>query len=121
MTRRLSSSLSALVIGGLIAGCGSSSTSSHSVSPATGASGVTPAASVRQAVGLCRGIISLAPYLSASDKAKFEGVCTKGASGSTEQARDAFREVCIEVIERTGFPRVQKEQLLAGCKARAGH
>jgi hypothetical protein len=120
MTRLLSPCLSALAIGALIAGCGGSPTSSHSVSPATGASGVT-AGSVQRALAFCRGILGLAPYLPASDKAKLEGVCTKGASEGSEQARDAFRKVCEEVIESSGLPRPQREHAVAGCKAQAGH
>jgi hypothetical protein len=125
MMRPLSTCLSALAIGALIAGCGGSSTSSQTVSatPPTGASGAaanTGGLDKQQAVAICRQAIRLAPYLSATDKATLEGVCDKGASGDTEQARNAFREVCAEVIRTSPVSAKAKEEGLIGCNAKGG-
>jgi hypothetical protein len=127
----------------LIAGCGSSSsstTSSQSSSPAatstttsstppstgtTGTSGTpstipNPASSagLADAVAECRSVIKEAPTLSASTKAKVEGICNKAADGDLAGARAAAKEVCEEVINASPIPAgAVKEHALAACKA----
>jgi len=70
------------------------------------------------AVTECKSIIQRAPTLSASTKAKVEGICNKAASGDLVGARAAAKEVCVEVIKALAGPTgPAKEQALASCKA----
>jgi hypothetical protein len=115
MSRHASLFLIVLVIGGLIAGCGGSSSSTQTFSVAH-----APEA-VQKAFLLCQHVILLAPYLSASDKATLEGACNKGAIGGTERARNAFREVCEEVIKTTPMSATEKERARTACRASLGN
>jgi hypothetical protein len=111
MSRQASLFLIVLVIGALIASCGGSSSSTQTFSVAG-----APEA-VQKAFLLCKRVIRLAPYLSASDKATLQGACNKGANGGTEQARNAFRQVCEEVIKTTPMSATEKERARAACSA----
>jgi hypothetical protein len=149
MIRQGSTWLVVAFAGVLIAGCGSSnSTSSSSSTPAqvisvtqpattTASTGTTPtsptststntpsvptsipttAAGVAQAVAVCKSIIQREPTLSASLKAKVEGICNKAANGNLAGARAAGKEVCAEVINASPIPAAAKAQALAACKA----
>jgi hypothetical protein len=129
----------ALVGGVFVAGCGSSSSSSSSSAssstsapssettattsstPATTStsSTSTPSGAVSAAVAECKSAVKLAPTLSSSVKAKIEGVCAKAAT-DPQAARQAAKEVCVEVINASPIPAgVAKEHALAGCKS--GH
>jgi hypothetical protein len=145
MSRKLCTWLAVALAGGALgAGCGSSSsstTSSQSSStpaastPATAATTTTQASSpgatgttstpsgasalaVQQIVGECQAVIHQAPTLSASVKARVEGVCNKAASGDLAGARAAAKEVCVEVINASPVPAVAKQAALAACRAK---
>jgi len=72
---------------------------------------------VAQYVALCKSIVARAPTLSASVKTKVEGICAKAASGDTEGARKAAKEVCVEVVNASPVTGSTKEKALAACKA----
>jgi len=139
MIRPISSWLLVALAGGaLLAGCGSSSGNSTSSSQASSAAaptvpaaagtsstsaagtpgGAASVAGVQQAVTACKSVIRAAPTLSASTKAKVEGVCNKAASGDEAGARRAAKEVCVEVINASPVPAVAKQQALASCNAK---
>ncbi len=128
-----------LACGALIAGCGSSSstTSSQNSSSATTS---TPAATtgtastptatqsapstkspanVAAAVLACKQEIAAQSTLPAGAKAKLEAVCGEAAKGNTAAVKQAAREVCEEVINKSAVPAgAAKEQALASCKAK---
>ncbi len=130
-----------LLCGALVAGCGSSSSTTSSSttastpattsttapstpapaattssSPTTTPSSAVSAAGAAQYEAICKSIIARAPTLSASVKAKVEGICSKAATGDLAGARAAAKEVCVEVINASPVPAVDKEKALAGCK-----
>jgi hypothetical protein len=118
-----------LASGVLVAGCGSSSSSSSGSSSQSGSTSSTPAASttsststpsgagVAQAVAACKSAVQKAPTLSASAKAKIEGICDKVATDPSA-ARTAAKEVCVEVVNSSPIPSGPlKEKALAGCKS----
>jgi hypothetical protein len=135
--RSLSICLIALFGGVCVAGCGSSSnstsgsqtvptaspaspsaagtTSTSANGPSAGASGAS-SVDVQRAVATCEKLIQLAPTLPPSVKARVEGICHKAASGGLEGARNAGKEVCVEVIKASGIPGAAKEQTLAACR-----
>jgi hypothetical protein len=47
-----------------------------------------------------------------------DGICAKAAT-DPEAARQAAKEVCVEVINASPIPAIAKEHALAGCKS--GH
>lgn len=146
MIRQLSKWLVVALAGGvLIAGCGSSSNSTSSSqssstpapsSAAGGTTSSTPATTgttstssptttsgvptspvgLAQAVAVCKSVIQREPTLSASLKAKVEGICNKAASGNLAGARAAAKEVCVEVINASPVPAAAKAQALAACQ-----
>jgi hypothetical protein len=118
-----------LASGVLVAGCGSSSSSSSSSSNQSGSTSSTPAtgttsststpsgAGVAQAVAQCKALVHQAPTLSASVKAKIEGICDKVGTDPAA-ARTAAKEVCVEVVNSSPIPSgALKEKALAGCKS----
>jgi hypothetical protein len=140
--RRPSLLVAVSLCGALIAGCGSSgsSTTSGSTSTSTPAAASTPAStastsattptsstsstgspssnlSVAQYAAICKSIIEREPGLSASVKSKVESICNKAASGDLAGARAAAKEVCVEVINASPIPAVAKQKALEGCKA----
>jgi hypothetical protein len=72
---------------------------------------------VAEAVAACKSVIQRDPTLSASLKAKVEGICNKAASGNLAGARAAAKEVCAEVINASPIPAAAKEEALAACKS----
>jgi hypothetical protein len=137
MIRRSSAWLAVSLIGGvLLAGCGSSSTTTSATTSAPTSAATTPTsaattpsststptspsiptgAGVAQAVAICKSVIQREPQLSAAAKAKVEGICNKAASGDLAGARAAAKEVCVEVINASPIPAASKEQALAACK-----
>jgi len=133
--------VAALLCGALVAGCGSSSSTTSSstaattpavtstsapstqataattsTSPTTTPGSAASAAGVAQYEAICKSIVARAPTLSASVKAKVEGICSKAATGDLAGARAAAKEVCVEVINASPVPAAEKEKALAGCK-----
>jgi hypothetical protein len=136
-----------LLCGGLLAGCGSSgSTTSNTTStpaaattaatstqastestqasstPATSTpTGAIPApgsaAAVAEYAAICKTLIQHTPTLSSSVKEKVEGICAKAAHGDLAGARQAAKEVCVEVVNASPVPAAAKEKALAECKS----
>lgn len=123
-----------LLCGALVAGCGSSSSTtssststpgststsapaSTSTSSTTTPNGAASAAGVAQYVAACKSIIQREPTLAANVKAKVEAICNKAAGGDLEGARKAAKEVCVEVINSSPIPSAAKAQAIAACKA----
>jgi hypothetical protein len=103
--------------GALVAGCGSSSTSTQTVSAST-----NPAApklpTGRQAVELCQHGIRVQPSISASAKTKLEKTCQKTASGSQAALQEVVKAVCVELVNASHLPSgAAKERALTVCKA----
>jgi len=120
-----------LASGVLVAGCGSSSSTSSSSTTSSSTSS-TPAATktastsstnspsgpgVAQAVAACKSGVQKASTLSASVKAKIEGICDKVGTDPAA-ARAAAKEVCVEIVNASPIPSgAIKERALAGCKS----
>ncbi len=115
-----------LLCGVLVAGCGSSSSSTTSGSTSTSAPATTSksatttpnvaTAGIAQYVAACKQVIKHEPTLSADVKSKVEGICNKAADGDLEGARKAAKEVCIEVVNASPIPAAAKAQAVAACK-----
>jgi len=146
--RRLAWLTPALVAVALTAGCGGSSSSDStrttgstasapaggtstpgaaSTSTGAGASSKKPAGTAaakriaaKLLVNACKRRIEGAPSLRTRDKVKLESLCQKSAGG-VAAARQADREVCAEIIERSGSPGsaspAARKQALAACKS----
>jgi hypothetical protein len=139
--RRTSPLVVALLCGVLVAGCGSSSSSTTNGSTATSAPATSStatssspaakttsssptaaptgasAAGVQQYVEVCKSIVQREPALSASVKSKVEGICNKAANGDLAGARAAAKEVCVEVLNASPIPAAAKQKALAACKS----
>jgi hypothetical protein len=111
------------VSGALIAGCGSSSSSS-SATPASStpaAPSSTPAAptstpaipNLAAAVAACKAGANRSP-LSADLKAKLLTICDQAASGNQAGVRKAAAQVCVEIVKAT-VPAAAQTQALATC------
>lgn len=105
--------------GALVAGCGSSSTSTTTQ---TGSAATNPAApklpTGRQAVELCQHSIRQQPSISASAKTKLEKTCQKTASGSQAALQEVAKAVCVELANASHLPSgAAKERALAVCNA----
>lgn len=132
--QRFALSAAALACMALLAGCGSSNSSSSSTgststpaqtsSPAstssqtsTGSAPAAGSAEVKAAVAECRNIIQGESKLPAGAKEKLEGACAAAAKGDTAAVKKAAREVCEEVIDKSGVPEgAAKEAALKACK-----
>jgi hypothetical protein len=139
MSRKLCTwTVLAIFGGGLIAGCGSSSSttsSSQSTSspaaagsaptstPTSPSGATTPGAGVAvpnvgAAVAACKRTIHSQSTLTAGAKSKLEAVCGKAAKGDTAAVHKAAQEVCEEVIRTSAVPAGSaREHALAACKA----
>jgi hypothetical protein len=142
MIRQLSRSLGvALVVGALVAGCGSSGNSTSS-SPTTapssaagGTSSSTPTATTsgsaaaaapvtggsvaQEAAKVCQHGIPAAASLPASVKAKLESICNLAAGGHLAAAREAARKACVQALSSPAVPAgPDKEKALAACRAK---
>jgi NAD(P)H-hydrate repair Nnr-like enzyme with NAD(P)H-hydrate dehydratase domain len=131
MIRRPVTWLAVLLLGGaLLAGCGSSSTTTSqststpaattagSSSGTTATPGGAAAIATPQAVEACKHAIQAQQSLPASSKSKLEAVCARAATGDTAAVKQAAREVCEEVVNRSPVPAFAKEQAIAACKSR---
>jgi len=138
--RRLHLSLLALAAAALLAGCGSSSSSTTgtkattspatgtapttSSGPATGATATTGAApapsspELKKAAAECHRLLQADKTLPASAKAKLEDACNKVGEGKTTAVKQAAREVCEEFVAKSGLPESSpaRKQALAACK-----
>jgi hypothetical protein len=92
------------------------STSASTPTPTTSTAAPNPAV-VAQYADVCKAIIKSVPSLSATVKAKVEGICNKAAKGDEASARAAAKEVCVEVISASPIPAAAKQKSLAECKA----
>ena len=110
----------------LLAGCGSSSSSTtastaatQSASTATTSSSPLTGASAAETIAVCKQEIAGQKSLPASAKAKLEAVCQKAANGETAAVKKAAQEVCEEVIKSSPVPSsAAREQALAACRAK---
>jgi hypothetical protein len=132
MVSRLSTwTVLALAGGVLVAGCGSS-TSTTTTSQSTTTAAATTASSatsvpavannpaVQEAVAACKHGVQSASGLSSNTKAKIEGICNKAASGDENAAKEAARELCIEIVNASPVPSGSiKEQAIAACKTKS--
>jgi len=99
----------ALVGGALLAGCGSSkSTTSTSTAAVTSLVG-------QRAVATCEHSVKAQGTLSAGTAAKLDRICEKAASGSPATLKQVAYETCVEVVNTSQLP-VPKEQALALCR-----
>lgn len=121
--RRCPLPIAALASAALLAGCGSSGSSSSSQTGSTASSHTSstaiPAGSpqIKEAVAQCKQIIQSQSKLPASAKTKLEGACGEAARGNTAAVKVAAREVCEEVIGKSGVPNGSaKEAALRACR-----
>jgi hypothetical protein len=124
VAQRLSIGLIIVIVGGaLVAGCGSSASNSKSSSQssssggATGA-GATQSPTVLRAIAACKQDARRQPALSASAKARLEGICAKAVNGGPKAVREAIRDVCVATVEASPAPAGEtKQHALAACRA----
>jgi len=131
MIQKLSIWLSVALAGGvLVAGCGSSSTSTTVSQSSSGAtptgSGATPTGSgttatgptaSAQSVAHCKQAVQAQSNLSASVKAKFEAACEAAASGDQTARRKAAQEACVELVNASHLTGAARERALSVCSA----
>jgi hypothetical protein len=119
-------------IGGLAAGCGSSSTpnsSPGSTSAGTTAGTGTSAAgsgggassnpAVQAAVAACKNKINSSSQVPASLKSKLTKLCDQAANGNLGSAKKVAQQVCDEVVKAelpSSTPTSIRNQALAACK-----
>lgn len=116
----------------LLAGCGSSSSSSStgastgtaSTAPSTTSGSVetTPAPpSSSSQVDTCLEGVKRLPSLKADTRARLESICRKGGNGNSEEARKAAVEACEELVKASPLPAGSaKDKALATCKHAGG-
>ncbi len=127
-------SLAAISCVALLAGCGSSGSSSGSslssssrtagapasapstASGPSAASGRGSSAQIQAAVEECKTIIASESKLNQVAKEKLEGACAKAAKGDTAAVKQVAREVCEEVINASPLPAASKQAALPNCK-----
>jgi hypothetical protein len=126
--RRYPLPLAVLACAALLAGCGSSNSSKSSStggstpagqtgSTSSGAPGLTTPSQIKAATEECKRIIQSQAKLPASAKEKLEGACAKAAKGDTAAVKQAAREVCEEVINKSQVPAGSaKQAALAACR-----
>jgi hypothetical protein len=109
--------LLALTGGALLAGCGSSSsTSSSQTTPAVASPGTR--LNAQQAVARCTQAIQAQPTISASAKARLKTICGKAATGDPTVMHHVAQAVCIELVNALHVPAgVARARALAVCKA----
>jgi len=101
----------ALAAGALVAGCGSSS------STTAGSQTAIPPANAQQAVASCEQAVRSQHTISASAKAKLEAICKKAASGGQAGLQNVARAVCIELLAASHVPAgAAREKAVAACK-----
>jgi len=72
---------------------------------------------VKDAVAECKRIIQSQTKLPSTAKTKLEGACGAAAKGDTNAVKVAAREVCEEVIGKSGVPNgAAKEEALKACR-----
>ncbi len=113
----------ALACAALLAGCGSSGTTTTTSSvptqstPASSSGTGASSAQIQAAVSECKRIIHSQAKLSETEKTKLEGACAKAANGDTAAVKQVAREVCEEVVNTSPVPGgTAKEAALAACK-----
>jgi len=78
---------------------------------------VAGSSEVKEAVAECKKIIQGESKLPSGAKAKLEGACAEAAKGDTAAVKKAAREVCEEVISKSGVPNgAAKEAALKACR-----
>jgi len=98
----------ALVGGALLAGCGSSkSTTITSTAAVTSVVG-------QRAVATCEHSVKAQGKISAGTTAKLDRICEKAATGTPAALKQVAHETCVELANTSQLP-VPKEQALALC------
>lgn len=123
-TRLSAAPLAALLAGALLAGCGSSSstTSSQSTAATAPTSSTSPTKTVAgastpaQAAAACEQALRAVPAISGDVRVKVEGFCSKLASGDVQGASADAAEVCSDIVSSSPLPALQKEQAEAACR-----
>ena len=118
-----------LAAGVLLAGCGSSSSSSTSGSTptattssttpsTTSATGTIKSPATATAVESCKRGAKAIPTLSSSTRSKIEAICEKAGTGDVAATRTAAREVCEAIVKASPLPEGSaKQHAIARCKA----
>jgi uncharacterized protein YceK len=104
----------------LLAGCGSSGSSSTgtSQSSSTATTGAAKTPAVAAAVASCKRGVEAIPTLPSATRTKIEAICEKAASGDRDATRKAAREVCEEIVKASPIPDGSaKQHAIDGCQA----
>jgi len=118
---RLSLAITASICAAALAGCGSAAKSTSTTTPGAHTSSAPAQTSgspaVKATVAECKHIIQSQSKLPASAKRKLEGACSQAAKGNSQAVKSVAREVCEEVIGKSGVPSgVAKEEALRACR-----
>jgi hypothetical protein len=110
----------ALAGGALLAGCGSSTSTTTSTAGATtpgpATTPLTPA-QAQQAVSTCKHGVNSDAAIPASAKARLEKTCEKAASGDLSALRLVAQEACIELVNASHIPAgAARDRATALCK-----
>jgi hypothetical protein len=118
-------------IGGLAAGCGSSSTPSPGSTNSAGAGstggtgtsssggGAASNPAVQAAVTACKNKINSSSQVPASLKSKLTKLCDQAANGNLGSAKKVAQEVCKEVVKAelpSSTPSAIRDKAMAACK-----
>ena len=118
--RHLQLPLVALAAAAVLAGCGSSSPSSSTTATKATTSSAPAASSpeLKKAVAECHHLIQSEKSLPATAKTKLEDACDKVGEGQTTAVKQAAREVCEEVVAKSGLPESSpaRKQAQAACQ-----
>jgi hypothetical protein len=113
---KLSTWLIVALAAALLAGCGSSGSTS-STATVTSQTAIPPV-NAQQAVASCEQAVNSQHTISASAKAKLEGICKKAGAGGQAGLENVAHEVCTELLEASHVPAgAARERALAACKA----
>jgi len=117
MTLKVSTWLAVASVGvALLAGCGSSSTSSQSSTSGQTSTAAGTSVAGQQDVAGCKHGIQSQSELSASAKARLEKICEKAANGNPATLQQVAHEACVELVNASHVPAgISKEEALAIC------
>ena len=102
----------ALTAGALMAGCGSSGSTTTSSQTAV------PPVDAQQAVASCEKAVRSQHSISSSSKAQLEAICKKAGGGGQAGLKKVAEEVCIELLDASHVPAGSaRDQALAACKS----
>jgi hypothetical protein len=106
----------ALVLIGVVTGCGSSSTApKHTTATRTTTTATVPlAVRVREAIAACRKEVTKSRYIPASDKSAAQADCNGIKSGNLASLKGILKQACLNAVAR--LPSADQGPAALACK-----